>query len=302
MEDLLWGFIGILFLAILILSMKLYLLKKSAREIKEAFADRLTTDTNTLIDISSHDQSMCELADSINIQLQKLRSERHRFHQGDVELKEAITNISHDLRTPLTAICGYLDILEQEEKSEEVKRYLEVIQNRTEILKQLTEELFRYSVVTSTLDDISYEEVVLNHVLEESISGYYAVIKEHHIIPVISIPEEKVFRKLNKKALSRIFENVISNAIKYSDGDLDILLSKDGEVIFTNSASKLSKLQVDKMFQRFYTVETGTNSNGLGLSIAKALTEKMNGSITASYIDGKISIQLQFVDSVGEIV
>lgn len=302
MEIWLGGFIGILFVMILIVSVKLYLLQKSAREIKEAFADRLTMDTNTLIDISSRDPWMRELADSINIQLKKLRSERHRFHQGDVELKEAITNISHDLRTPLTAICGYLDLLEQEEKSEEVKHYLQVIQNRTEIVKQLTEELFRYSVVTSTLDDISYEEVILNHVLEDSISGHYAVIKEHQIIPVITIPEEKVLRKLNKKALSRIFENIISNAIKYSDGDLDISLAEDGEMIFTNTASKLSKLQVDKMFQRFYTVETGTNSNGLGLSIAKVLTEKMNGSITASYMDGKISIQLRFTDSVEKSV
>ena len=84
-----------------------------------------------------------------NIQLRLLRKERHRYQQGDLELKEAITNISHDLRTPLTAINGYLDLLEREEKSETVHCYLSQIQNRTDVLKNLTEELFRYSVVTS---------------------------------------------------------------------------------------------------------------------------------------------------------
>lgn len=88
---------------------------------------------------------MCHLANEINIQLRKLRAERRKFQKGDIELKNAVTNVSHDLRTPLTAIYGYLDLLEQEEKSEKVNRYIAVIKNRTEMLKQLTEELFRYS-------------------------------------------------------------------------------------------------------------------------------------------------------------
>lgn len=297
MEIWLWAVIGILVFIIAALLTKICLLQKAAKEIEESFVDRLTTDTNTLIDISCNDRYMRRLATTINTQLRKLRDERHRFVQGDYELKEAITNISHDLRTPLTAICGYLDLLEKEEKSDTVKRYLEVIQNRAEFLKQLTEELFRYSVVTSTLSDMTYDEVILNSVLEESISAYYAVLKEHNINPVISIAEKKVCRKLNKKAVSRIFENAISNAIKYTDGDLYIELTDDGELIFTNSAKKLSKLQVEKMFQRFYTVETGAISNGLGLSIAKALTEEMSGTITAKYVDEKISIHIQFPDS-----
>lgn len=297
MEIWLWAVIGILVFIIAVLLAKICLLQKAAKEIEESFVDRLTTDTNTLIDISCNDRYMRRLATTINTQLRKLRDERHRFVQGDYELKEAITNISHDLRTPLTAICGYLDLLEKEEKSDTVKRYLEVIQNRAEFLKQLTEELFRYSVVTSTLSDMTYDEVILNSVLEDSISAYYAVLKEQNINPVIAITEKKVWRKLNKKAVSRIFENAISNAIKYTDGDLYIELTDDGELIFTNSAKKLSKLQVEKMFQRFYTVETGTISNGLGLSIAKALTEEMSGTITAKYVDEKISIHIQFPDS-----
>lgn len=152
MEHLLLIIIGILLLIIFVLVAKVYFLRKSAQEIAEAFRDRLTVDTNTLIDISTRDPYMRKLAADINVQLRLLRKERHRYQQGDLELKEAVTNISHDLRTPLTAINGYLDLLEREEKSENVQRYLSQIKNRTEVLKNLTEELFRYSVVTSSQD------------------------------------------------------------------------------------------------------------------------------------------------------
>ena len=294
MEVCLWITIFILILVVILLTTKLHLLKKSAKEIKTALSEKLETETNTLIDISSHNKHMKSLAESINIQLRELRKERLHYQQGDYELKEAVTNISHDLRTPLTAICGYLDLLEQTEKSEEVTRYLEIIRNRTEILKQLTEELFRYSVFISVSDNTSYENVALNSVLEESISAYYASLKERNITPKISIPDVKIERNLNKNALSRIFGNVISNAIKYSDGDLNITLLESGEIIFSNKASSLDEVQTGRLFDRFYTVETAKKSTGLGLSIAKALTEQMNGSITAKYIDGSIYIHITF--------
>lgn len=294
MEFWLWAIIGILTLTVLLLSVKIHFMRKAAQEIKDEFADKLMTDTNTLIGISSQDRYMRELAAGINTQLRKLRSERHRFTQGDLELKEAVTNISHDLRTPLTAICGYLDLLEQEEQSEEVRRYLEVIRSRTEVLKALTEELFRYSIVTSISCELVYGDVVLNSVLEESISAYYAVLKGSKITPKISMPEESIHRRLDQKALSRIFENVLSNAVKYSDGDLEITLTQNGKIVFANHASGLDEIQVGKLFNRFYTVETARKSTGLGLSIAKILTEQMNGRITAAYSEGMIRIEILF--------
>ena len=161
MEHMLLIIIGILLLIIFVLAAKVYFLRKSAQEIADEFRDRLTVDTNTLIDISTRDPYMRKLAADINEQLRLLRKEHHRYQQGDMELKEAVTNISHDLRTPLTAINGYLDLLEREEKSENVQRYLSQIKNRTEVLKNLTEELFRYSVVTSSQDlKLEYMDVV----------------------------------------------------------------------------------------------------------------------------------------------
>lgn len=293
MEKRLLIVIGILLLIILVLAIKIYVLRKSAKEIAEAFRDRLTEDTNTFIDISSRDSYMRKLAADINIQLRILRKERHRYCQGDLELKEAVTNISHDLRTPLTAINGYLGLLEQEEKSENVQRYLSQIQNRTEVLINLTEELFRYSIVTSS-QSLSYESVDLVCALEESLVSFYAVMKEKNVEPQIKLPEEPIWMQLDKGAVSRIFANIISNAIKYSDGDLSVVMSADGTVTFSNTAKNLNAVTVGRLFDRFYTVEASRNSTGLGLSIAKVLTERMNGTIKASCIDERLNIEVRF--------
>ena len=277
-----------------ILVLKIYLLRKSVREIEDGFVERLTTDTNTLIDISSHDKAVKDLANTINGQLRQLREERHRFCQGDRELKDAVTNISHDLRTPLTAICGYLDLLEQEEKSEAAERYTEIIRNRTELLKQLTEELFRYSIVLADENDRAREPVVLNHVLEESIAAFYTSFRERGIQPDIRLPKQPVVRMLDPVTLPRVFSNLLHNAMKYSDGDLQITLTQDGEITFINQASSLNEVQVGRLFDRFYTVETARKSTGLGLAIARRLVGQMGGSISTEYKDGKLCIRILF--------
>lgn len=295
MDILLWVIIGILAVVIIALILKIILLKKSAKEIETAFADRLVTDTNTLIDISSSDKHMRSLASSINVQLRKLREERHRFVQGDMELKNAVTNISHDLRTPLTAIFGYLDLLEKQEKSSEVERYLNIIGERCESLKGLTEELFKYSVIVTTDEEFKTEEIILNNVLEESVAGYYATLVEHHIHPVIDLPEEKVACLANRSALNRIFSNLLNNAVKYSSGDLYISLKENGEIVFSNTAENLDEIQVGRLFDRFYTVESARKSTGLGLAISKTLAEQMNGTLSAEYTDNQLVITLKLV-------
>jgi hypothetical protein len=284
--------VGIMAFIIIALLIKIYLMRKSAKEINEAFADRLVTDTNTLIDISSHDKYMRLLAVSINEQLQKLREERHRFKQGDAEIKDAVTNISHDLRTPLTAIYGYLDLLEKEEKSDNVNRYIAIINDRIDNLKQLTEELFKYSALISTKEDMKIEKVAVNDVLEESIAAFYATLKGRNITPTINMPDTKVYCNLDRQALSRVFSNLLNNAIKYSNGDLDIVLTSNGEITFSNTATRLDELQVEKLFDRFYTVETARKSTGLGLSIARTLVEQMGGEITAKYENGRLKINI----------
>ena len=194
----------------------------------------------------------------------------------------------------MTAICGYLDLLAREEKSGNVKRYLASIENRVEALKQLTEELFQYSVILTVEEELRLEAVNLNGALEESVASFYGALTGRGITPMIFMPEAPVTGMLNKQALSRVFSNILNNALKYSDGDLTIELKETGEIIFSNTASKLDEVQIGKLFDRFFTVEAARSSTGLGLSIAKTLVERMNGTISARWKDGRLSVCVCF--------
>ena len=284
--------IMVFFLVVIIfaLLLKIFYMRKAIREIKRGFSEKLYTDTNTPIMLSSHDKLVSSLANDINVELKELQKQKHRYIQGDKELKNAITNISHDLRTPLTTICGYLSLLDKEEKSEHIARQLSIIKNRTFALKQLVEELFRYTTIISDTENSVYTETVINNVLEDCISSYYAIFKEKGITPNINLCEQKIVRSVDKTALLRIFNNVIDNAIKYSEGYLTISLFENGKIVFSNHTSDLNEIQIGKLFDRFYTVNTARKSTGLGLSIAKALIEKMDGNISADYSNNVLSI------------
>ena len=281
-------------LCALFLLLYLLLLRYSIREAAEQLDEKLRTDTNTLISISTGDRAVQALASQINRQLQALRRERLRLQTGNDELTAAVTNISHDLRTPLTAVCGYLELLEQEPQSEKSERYLAILRERTAAMRELTEELFRYSVIAAAADELDRSAVSLNDILEQSLAGAYGALSSRGIVPDIQLPEEAVVRQLDTAALRRIFDNILSNAVKYSDGDLAVCLLPDGTVTFLNSAHALSRVQAGRLFDRFYTVDAARNSTGLGLSIAKLLTEKMGGTITAEYRGGRLCIRTAF--------
>ena len=276
-----WILCILLSVIVIVLLAKNYLLKKSMREIYTDFENFLSEDTNVQITVSSGDKTVTRLAKAINLQLTKLRKIKQQYSDGDRELKEAITNISHDLRTPLTAICGYLDLLEKQNHSEDTERYIEQIRNRSEVLKQLTEELFRYSIISS-MPELSYEKVNLCRVLEESLISFEGTMQQVGIQPEIQMPSVPVWRTLDHSAVVRVFGNIINNAIRYSDGDFEVHLEENGKITFSNTANKLTTVEVEKLFDRFYTVDTARKSTGLGLAIAKTLVEKMNGKIEAN--------------------
>lgn len=282
-------------LAILVigLTIKLCLMRKAVREIREQFAKRLDEDTNSLIYLSSRDKAICELADHINTELKKLHLAKVKYQQGDLELKTAVTNISHDLRTPLTSIYGYLDLLENEEQSETVHKYLSLVKNRTDALKSLTEELFKYSLSVSEQTP-NFETVDVCSMIEQTMLSFYSVFQQSNITPEIELPEVPVYRTLDKAMLSRIISNIVSNAVKYSDGDFSVSMNDKGEITFSNTAKNLDTVSVGKLFDRFYTVQTSRNATGLGLSIAKYLTELMHGSIKSDYQDHRLYIILAF--------
>lgn len=191
-----WVLCSILYAIVLILCVKIHTLKVSMEEIRVQLADWLKTDTNTLISISSSDRQIRLLTSDLNRQLRQLRRQRRQYLDGDRELKDAVMNISHDLRTPLTAICGYLDLLRDEEKSEKVTHYVMAIQNRAEVLKQLTEELFRYSIIMSAQEPMRLEPLCVNDILEQSVVSFYATLTKRGITPQIDITEKRIMRTI----------------------------------------------------------------------------------------------------------
>lgn len=287
--------IAALSVVILLLIIKIAVMKKSVREIRTDFTVLIKGDCNSQITLSSRDKDLCMLATDLNESLKEQRKLYLLYHQGDQEMKTAVTNISHDLRTPLTAISGYLELLKDEEKSEQVEKYLSIIEERTGHMKKLTEEMFEYSIITSEgEEELPLEDVDLNRMLEDCVMNYYAALSEKKIDLTVDITEKKIIRKLNKVQTERVFSNLISNALKYSDGDLSITMDDQGEIVFSNHARIITPVIVERLFGRFYTVENARNSTGLGLSIAKTFVERMHGEIGADYRDSKLYIRIKF--------
>lgn len=280
----------------LLLFFKLWILKSGLKELKEEYVRIENDHTNTLIGISSLDADLCALADTLNKTHNKVQEKYHQYAQGDMEMKNTITGVTHDLRTPLTAICGYIDLLKNDELSlEERKKYLEIIENRAAFMKELTEELFEFSkALCKEQEELPLEEVFLNQMMEDVLMEYYGVLSKASIEPVVEITEKRIIRKLNPHALERILSNMISNSIKYSRGDLRISLDANGIISFSNFAPEMSQLDVNRLFDRYYTVQTGRASTGLGLSIVKSFVKRMDGNIEAEYKNDYLTIRIWF--------
>ena len=288
----LYVIIVILFIILLFAIMKIYIMKKSMKEISVSFSNILQSDTNTLITITTKDKDIKKLANEINRELKKLRKQQLQYQNGNQELKRIITNISHDMRTPLTAIRGYIELLR--ENKEEQEKYLKIIDRKTNELTVLTEQLFDFSKTMDMETKIEKEECCLNELLEEALANDYTIFKENNIEPKVEICAEKVYRNLDKHTIIRIFENILSNAGKYSNGDFKVVLYKEGKITFSNKATSLDATTVQKIFDRYFTVENAKKSTGLGLSIAKQLVELNGGNISAKFINQYLIIQIEF--------
>lgn len=280
------------FVILIYLILKLILIKKSMKEIKNGLKEILESDTNNLITISSNDKEIEGLVKSLNIELRKLRKQRLQYENGNQELKETITNISHDMRTPLTAISGYIDLLKEDNGKKQ--EYLEIIERKTNDLINLTEQLFNFSKTIDIGVEFNKESCCLNEILEETLASYYNIFNEAEIVPVVEICKVEVYKRLNRSSVIRIFENILSNVSKYGKNGFKVILNEDGKIIFSNKASSLDSTTVNKIFDRYFTVENAKKANGLGLSIAKQLVELNGGKIFANYINGELVIEIEW--------
>ena len=285
-------FLIVLFIAIFFI-LKVLIMKQEIKNIGSCLTDIINTDTNNLITINTNDKKLKELANLLNDSLKNLRKLELEYKNGNKELKTSITNISHDLRTPLTAIRGYLDLMDNDNLSEKQIKYLKIIDSKVKDLTFLTEQLFDFSKTLDIHTEMKQESIVINDILEDSVASFYSLFKEHNITPNIDICREKVIRVLNENILKRIFENIISNAIKYSKKDFNIKLYNNGIIEFSNQTDGLDQVSLEQLFDRYYTVKSAKKSNGIGLSIAKQLVDLSGGKIEAKYKNNILKIKIE---------
>jgi signal transduction histidine kinase len=290
----------LLAIALTLAVIKIVLLRRGFDELTENIEDQVSGKTQIPVTLTTSDPHARHTAEILNRELKNLDRERNEYLDGNRKVAEAVTGISHDIRTPLTAINSYLDLM-ADEKDEELKaQYLERIKSRTLSLSDLADELFKYSTSTDPerypvqTENIASEPIDICRVLEECMLSFYAGFKKRGIEPDIEIPDEPVFVLCEKKSANRIFENIIGNAIKYANNDLKVKLDPKGQVIFSNPAPDLTPVSAAKLFDRYFTVNEGHASTGLGFSIAKELITRNNGTIEADLKDGILMITVSF--------
>lgn len=290
----------LLAIALTLAVIKIVLLRHGFDELTENIEDQVSGKTQIPVTLTTSDPHARHTAEILNRELKNLDRERNEYLDGNRKVAEAVTGISHDIRTPLTAINSYLDLM-ADEKDEALKaQYLERIKSRTLSLSDLADELFKYSTSTDPerypvqTESITSEPIDICRVLEECMLSFYAGFKKKGIEPDIEIPDEPVFVLCDKKSANRIFENIIGNAIKYANNDLKVKLDPKGQVIFSNPAPDLTPVSAAKLFDRYFTVNEGHASTGLGFSIAKELITRNNGTIEADLKDGILMITVSF--------
>lgn len=296
----------LLAIAIIAAVVKIVLLRRGFDELTENIEDQVRCDTQIPVTLTTTDAHARKTAETLNRELKNLQDERNEYIDGNRKVSEAVTAISHDIRTPLTAINSYLDLMMDEKDEELKKQYLERIKSRTLSLGELADELFKYSTSTDpsrypAADNASqFETVDICRILEESILSFYVAFKDKGIEPEIDLPEHSVSVFCDRKCANRIFENIISNAIKYADEALTVKLDAEGCAVFSNPAPDLTPVSAAKLFDRYYTVNEGNASTGLGFSIAKELITRNGGTIESDLRDGVLSIIVRFRIDEGE--
>lgn len=252
--------------------------------------------TNKKIDITLIDQDIEHLGVEVNRLIDLYVMENRKRVLFEKEQRQAVANMSHDLRTPLTSIIGYIQIANNENLSEvEKEELLAIAFDRAKRLERLLNDFFELSVLESTDYELKLQRINLTKLLTEVLVSFYDRFQEKRLEPTIEGLENNVTIFADHSAVTRVIENLLSNTLKHADGNIMIRLEEQNGVaslMITNDALSLTEQDVQHMFDRFYMADQSRSgkSTGLGLSIVKSLMEKMNGSISSKLNDGQLSI------------
>ena len=270
--------------------------KREFRRINKEISNNLDEYVN--IKTKSVDKDVENLVQNINLifdSKQKVVAEKKKKEE---ELRASISNMSHDLRTPLTSIMGYLQMIKSEKPSEaDKKEYMDIVEKRTKSLQKLISSFYDLSRIEGNEYNFNYKKVNLSNVLCENIAVFYNDFINNNIEPVIEIEEGIKEIISDEGAITRIFSNLIGNMIKHGENYVKISLKKENDIIiteFTNKATGLTQENVDKLFNRFYTVDNSRSdrNTGLGLYITKVLVEKLGYNITAKLENENLKIKI----------
>jgi len=251
-----------------------------------------------MLDISLVDKELERMAGLFNRYNDKQRQIVAGAMKDEEFLKDSVANISHDLRTPLTVILGHLQLISKTDLTPEQKERLEIVNNKAVRMKELVDTFYEYSLVTTSNEEMQKDKLNILNMLMDLISDCAPLMDKKGISPKIDLPEHSVYIYSDKNALDRIFQNLITNAIRYSAGDIAISLENDDKSVVlsvTNPIPDDSELDPDRMFDRFYTGDSSRSSGGtgLGLAVVNELTDKLGGTIKAQRDGNKLTMRLQ---------
>lgn len=275
---------------------RFYLLKKEIKRATKQLNELNSKKTKKKIDIAYFDKDFEKLAREINDQIDCTLQAYAEKRRKENELKQAVANISHDIRTPMTSILGYIQFLESDDLSSEKRtEYITIIKSGALRLKVLLEDFFELSLIESEDYPFKMEKIKLHHLLLEVLVVFYEQFNQQNLVPVLHIPEEEISIIADPSAVKRVIENLVLNAIKHSSGNVTIRLEKllsSIQLIISNDVSQLSENDIIFLFDRFYKADKtrSEKGTGLGLSIAKSLMLKMHGKLTAELKDNELSM------------
>lgn len=290
----------IIFLSFAILGLLLYIIRMK-RELS-AIAKQMGKNKGEYVNL--HTKSLSNEIEDLTQNINFLYDENQRVNAAkksmEEEIRHSIANMSHDLRTPLTSIMGYIQLLKDEDISiEERKEYLEIVERRTKNLEGLISSFYELSRLDGNEYIFNLKSISLEKVLCDNIALYYNDFISKNIEPIIEIEEKLPNIISDSNAVSRIFSNLIGNALKHGEGFIKIVLKKEGNNLvteFINSAPELSEENTEKIFDRFFTADKSRNdkNTGLGLAITKGLVEKMGHEISTTLTDGNLKIKIKW--------
>lgn len=291
--------IGVLSVLILILIGILISYKRQVKDICRQLRFLQECDSNMLITTEMKKGHIGELAELLNTLLKERKKERADYQKKERMIADIYTNLSHDIRTPLTSLDGYFQLLEETQEENDRKRYIQIIQERIESLKEMLEELFTYTKLQNGTYELKLEPQNVGQILKETVFSYYDDWAEQGISPQFEITEEPVWIRGNKQALRRTIQNIIRNGLDHGNKEIRIQLSrneKQMELVFQNKIEPGEQIDISRVFERFYKADKARSksSTGLGLSIAKGFVQKMHGEIAAEIKEDWFCIKISF--------